>query len=446
MVLRDVFVMLLGMKKQIILSTAALIVMGVSILFIWNDFALVRRMTGYFKPHATTAPTTNGSVAFLTSSPGISISLYAQELTTPRVIAFDPRGRMFVSERDAGRVTRIDDTDGDGVVDNAVVILEGLNTPHGLAFYTDPVQKYTYLYIAETHQVARYLYDVPSGTLASKTGKNIMTFPKIAGQHITRTIGFSKNLRTGNLLEGTKKGISGSDSPLKLYASVGSTCDTCIETSWKSAAILEADPEGQYAAQFAGGLRNAVFFAFHPVTGQMWATEMGRDNLGDDLPPDEVNIITENGWYGWPFCYGNRVRDTKFTPAKIDRTDIPQNCAETKSPLIEIPAHSAPLGLGFIPSAGGWPSDWVGDLVIAYHGSWNRSVPTGYKVVRYDLGRQGNVVRGNDGKPVVTDLITGWYDGSKVSGRPVDIKFSSDGTLYITDDAAGRVYRVTYSR
>lgn len=408
-----------------------------------NDFAIVRSIVGYLKLKNTTTPS---GVDFPTPAKDVSISVYAEGLTTPRVIAFDPKGRMFVSEMSVGRVSRLDDTNNDSIVDTKTPILEGLKTPHGLAFYTDPKTKFTYLYVAETHQVTRYVYDVGLGVVASNDGKNIMNFPKVAGQHITRTIGFFNNLRKGNLLDGSGGNqFAGVLSAIKLYASVGSSCDVCIEYSWKSGAILESDPDGNYTAEFAGGLRNSVFFASNPVTGQLWATEMGRDNLGNDLPPDEINIITENGKYGWPFCYGDRVKDKTFTPEKVDRTDIPQNCVETKSPVIEIPAHSAPLGLGFIPPAGGWPSDWVGDLIVAYHGSENSKTKKGYKVVRYDLDERGNVLRNADGTPKVYDLIAGWYDGKKIYGRPVDIKFASDGTLYITDDAAGRIYRVTYS-
>ncbi len=431
-------------KKRTLYIVLGLVVL-IAILGLWNNFAPIKRLVGYARPTMTIVPVPSGEpVPFLTTEPGISVSVYAEGLDTPRVVAFDAAGRMFVSERDAGKVVRIDDANADGVT----TVLDGLEHPHGLAFYTDTAAHATYLYVAQTSRVVRYPYNPSSGTLVSRSGKDIMDFPDVAGaRHVTRTIAFSPNLRTSPLVEGNApQQIPGASSPVKLYASVGSTCDTCVESSWKSAAILETDPDGQYTAQFAGGLRNAVFFTFHPVTGAMWATEMGRDNLGDNLPPDEVNVVTENAWYGWPFCYGNQVRDTTFTPTTVSRTDIPQDCAQTKAPVIEIPAHSAPLGLGFVPFGKGWPADWEGDLIVAYHGSWNRSVPTGYKVVRYDLDERGNVLHNADGTPKVTDLISGFYDGTKVYGRPVDVKFAADGALYITDDAAGRIYRVMPTR
>ena len=161
---------------------------------------------------------------------------------------------------------------------------------------------------------------------------------------------------------------------------------------------MESDPEGSYTAEFAGGLRNSVFFVFHPETREIWATEMGRDNLVDNLPPDEINIVKAAGSehkfgarrYGWPFCYGNKVKDKKFNPDKVARIDIPTDCSQTEAPVIELPAHSAPLGLTFITSDK-WPNEWKNNLLVAYHGSWNRSEPTGYKIVRFKVDKNGKV-------------------------------------------------------
>ena len=217
---------------------------------------------------------------------------------------------------------------------------------------------------------------------------------------------------------------------------------------------MESDPEGTFTGEFAGGLRNAVFFALHPETREIWATEMGRDNLGDDIPPDEINIVKVAGpehkfgarRFGWPFCYGNKVKDETFKPEKIERIDIPTDCRETDAPVIEIPAHSAPLGLTFTPkthsaSSGQAWGQFSGDLLVAYHGSWNRSEPTGYKVVRFKVDKNGKLSE-------TGDFITGWLSPStgsgqaKVYGRPVDLKFGPDGVLYISDDAAGVIYKL----
>ncbi len=165
----------------------------------------------------------------------------------------------------------------------------------------------------------------------------------------------------------------------------------------------------------------------HPRTKRVWVTEMGRDLLGDDLPPDEINIIDEGGNYGWPFCYGKNVHDGDFDPK------VTHFCREpaTVPSSIDIPAHSAPLGLAFFPDEG-WPKEFRNDLLVAYHGSWNRSVPTGYKIVRYRLDSEGRFQG-------VDDFISGWLasDGRSL-GRPVDIMIRPEGTIFVSDDKARR--------
>ncbi len=213
---------------------------------------------------------------------------------------------------------------------------------------------------------------------------------------------------------------------------VGSDCDVCVEKDWRYAKILVAEPDGSSLKTFAAGLRNSVFLTSHPVTGHIWATEMGRDYLGDDLPPDEINLILEGQDYGWPYCYGKRVHDDKFDP-EGEKRDF---CKETVPSYIDIPAHSAPLGLAFFPEE--WPKEFRYHLLVALHGSWNRSTPTGYKVVRYKLDEAGNVL-GEE------DFITGWLTPHGALGRPVDILITDDGVIFISDDKAGVIYRVVYN-
>ncbi|OGN25624.1 MAG: hypothetical protein A3B12_00525 [Candidatus Yanofskybacteria bacterium RIFCSPLOWO2_01_FULL_44_88] len=387
------------------------------------------------EPKITEIPSTEPSLLKLPA--GFKIDIFGDNLENPRVIVFDPAGNMLVSETKAGRVVMLKDSDKDGKSDQKIIILESLRLPHGLDFYSD--SKTTYLYAAETNEVKRFPYDVKSGKVASDKGESIATLPA-DGRHFTRTIAFGPNYRQGSILGGLGLSVD------KLYMSVGSSCDVCIEDTWKRAAILESDPAGTYTAEFAGGLRNSVFFTFHPKTKEIWATEMGRDNLGDNLPPDEINIIKVAGpedqygakRYGWPFCYGDKVRDKKFNPEKIDRVDISSDCNTTTSPVIKIQAHSAPLGLAFVPADKGWSKEWEGDLLVALHGSWNRSEKVGYKVVRYDLDIDGNVL-----SQAPQDFIWGWLNGDKVSGRPVDLKFNSEGALYVSDDATGVIYKVS---
>lgn len=413
-------------KKSIVL--VVIVVLAAAAYFFLANVRLPSFITGgNGQPSKTPKP-----VAFLKAPEGFVVSVFAKDLKDPRVIAFDPEGRMLVSEPAEGKVLVLEDKNKDGAADEKRVLLEGLNKPHGLAFYIGPKTKTVYLYIAETNQVARYIYDEKSGTILeqNKIGHNIVNF-SADGKHFTRTIGFGPNYQIQPIVQGVAEETM---SPIKLYISVGSSCDVCIEDSWKRGAILESDPDGSYTAELAGGLRNSVFFTFHPESKQLWATEMGRDNLGDDLPPDEINIIKPNRKYGWPFCYGKQIKDKSFNPAKINRTDIPQDCNLTQPPVIEIPAHSAPLGLAFITN-NDWPKEWEGDLLVAYHGSWNRSVPTGYKIVRYAVDKNGKVSE-------TADFITGWLDeNGKISGRPVDLKFGPDGALYVSDDYSGQIYK-----
>ncbi|MEK7151313.1 MAG: PQQ-dependent sugar dehydrogenase [Patescibacteria group bacterium] len=445
--------MVINKKTIIVLAVVA----GIVVLGYFLRLRILG-LAGYNKPVVTQTPSSKDGLSFLNLPDNFSISVFARDLINPRVIVFDSKGRMIVSEPKEGRVLILEDKNEDGLAEDKRVLLDNLRLPHGLDFYVDPKTKKVYLYVAETHQVSRYEYDVKGGLAIDAFGKNIATLPA-DGRHFTRTIVFGPNYRDVPILGGSTVNTQTKD---KLYISVGSSCDVCVEDTWKRAAILESDPEGKYTAEFAGGLRNSVFFALHPETKEIWATEMGRDNLGDELPPDEINIIkvanSEHKYgarrYGWPFCYGNKIMDKTFKPGKFDRVDIPSDCGQTEPATIELPAHSAPLGLAFIPKAGGWPKEWRGDLLVAYHGSWNRSEPTGYKIVRFDVDKNGL----NSG---VSDFISGWLvpsnaegltpDGNssagsgqvRTLGRPVDLKFGSDSALYISDDSAGVIYRIT---
>jgi glucose/arabinose dehydrogenase len=319
-------------------------------------------------------------------------------------MAFDSAGNLLVSIPSRGTVMALPDRDGDGTADNPVTVVSGLDFPHGLAFLCDGGS--CRLYVAETSGVRVFDYDAATFS-ASERGK-ILDLPA-GGGHSTRTI----------IIADTPAGK-------KLLISIGSSCNACIEDDPRRASIQAAELDGGNLATYASGLRNSVFMAFHPVTGELWATEMGRDNLGDDIPPDEINIIEEGHDYGWPYCYGNNVTDTVFGATAADTVGkIPS--------YIDIQAHSAPLGLAFV-TAESWPQEYRGDLLVAFHGSWNRSVPTGYKVVRFRLDERG-AYQGQE------DFITGWLtaDGD-VLGRPAGLLMDEAGTLYISDDSRGVIY------
>src|SRR3989344_3835906 len=257
--------------KKAFFGVVLFISVSVAYLFI-SDFGLIKKWVGYnmpeFKEPETVLPNGEEPI-FLNVADGFTISIVARDLENPRVILFDSKGRMLVSETKAGRVSILAGSE----FENKHVLIDGLKSPHGLDFYKDSKTGTTYLYIAETHQVARYSYDVNAGKLTDTVGKNITNLPADGG-HFTRTIAFGPNFRKSQII-----GTINTQVDTKLYISVGSSCDVCVEDStWKRAAILESDPEGSYTAEFAGGLRNSVFFTFHPKTKEIWATEMGRED------------------------------------------------------------------------------------------------------------------------------------------------------------------------
>lgn len=369
---------------------------------------------------ASPSASTGGEVAGLRAAGGLRVRLFAADLAGARVLALDPddADTLLVSLPRTGSVVALTDRDRDGRAERRTTVLSGLSLPHGLAFRAEGGggragdARRLFLYVAEGHRVARYPYD--SGRKAVGNPQHIVSLPLPRG-HTTRSIRFDR--------EGTDTW---------LYISVGSSVNVGVEEDRRRATVMRCRPDGSDFEVFASGLRNTVFFAFDP-DGRLWGNDMGRDLLGDDLPPDELNIVREGRDYGWPYCYGRRVPDPfGGTPAR---------CALTEAPVWEYPAHSAPLGLAFIESER-WPADWRGDLVVAFHGSWNRSVPTGYKLVRLD------VTSGDDSLAVRSqhDLITGWLRGGRAAGRPVDVVFGrahNRHALYVSDDKAGVVYRVT---
>ncbi|OGM11401.1 hypothetical protein A2Z22_01295 [Candidatus Woesebacteria bacterium RBG_16_34_12] len=279
-----------------------------------------------------------------------------------------------------------------------------MKNPHGLVFHNNQ------LFLAEEDKVVRYDYDSENYQLENE--QILFGLPE-SGRHFTRTIK-----------------ILGE----KLYTSVGSSCDVCLEKDAKRAAILISNLDGSDLQIFTKGLRNTVFFTFDPSAGsgqvKMWGNDMGRDFLGDNLPPDELNVIEEGRNYGWPYCYGKSIRDLKFR-----ELEALERCRDITQPsTFDYPAHVAPLGITFINSDF-LGKDNQGDLLIAFHGSWNSSLPVGYKIVKLNL---------SDDKVVgMEDFITGWYENGKLLGRPVDLLFKDNQTLFISDDKAGVVYILT---
>ncbi len=343
---------------------------------------------------------------------GFHIAVFADNIDGARMLTFTPGGILLVSESGEGKVVALPDPRHTGKADRTVDVLSGLNEPHGIAFYEGK------LYVAENDKVRRYDWDE-----ANLRAANPMTLTDLptGGGHSTRSLLFHDG---------------------KMYVSAGSSCNVCIEKDRRRATVMEFNPDGTGEKIFAKGLRNSVGLAVNPKTDTVWVTVNGRDWLGDNLPPETIYDLGKGGGgtedAGWPYCYGDRVPDPAFTKPGDTR------CQSVLEPKVQMQAHSAPLGLAFY---GGtmFPSEYRNNIFVAFHGSWNRSVPTGYKVVRIKLDDKGQPVGG------AQDFITGWLAPGETKkgrwmGRPVGIIFGSDGSMFLSDDAGGMIYRVTWSK
>jgi glucose/arabinose dehydrogenase len=338
---------------------------------------------------------------------GFHIGVYAL-VSGVRWLERTPTGTLYATSPGQGKVFVLPDADKDGVADEVKVFADGLPGVHGIAFHDDS------MYVATEGEIIR-LTDTNQDGVADKKDVLASDLPT-GGGHSTRTIAF---------------GFDGN-----LYVSAGSSCNVCQETNEKRAAISRYSVDGKFQKVFASGLRNAVGMISHPDTGQMWVTDNGRDNLGDNIPPETIYAPQEDTNYGWPFCYGDRVPDESQNPPA-------GFCEKTGVPAVKMQAHSAPLGLAFY-NGGKFPAQYDGDLFVGFHGSWNRSVPTGYKLVRIQF--KDNQPDASAGDQLVQDFATGWQTSNgDVWGRPVDPFVSPDGSLLLTDDKAGAIYRIYYA-
>lgn len=318
-----------------------------------------------------------------------------------RALVIGPDGAVYISQPVSNQITRLV-PNANGAADPPTIAVKGLNRPHGMAFHNG------WFYIANTDGVVRVRLNV-SGT-AVGAPEQINHYGS-GGGHWSRSIVF------------------GPDN--KMYVSIGSTCNICVESDSTRATVMQFDENGQHGRVFSRGLRNAVGMAFNPVTHALWVSQNERDNIKpehEDLPPEEINILRDGGDYGWPYCYGDRIPNPEYGNAA--------RCASTIAPALEMQAHSAPLSLTFMQNATQLPATDRGDALVAFHGSWNRATPTGTKVVR---------IRIQNNKPVgVDDFVTGWQrpDGTRW-GRPVDIAVMKDGSLLISDDGSGEIIRIS---
>ncbi len=333
---------------------------------------------------------------------GFSIAVYASGLPGARLLRFTETGDLLVSLTHTGRIVLLEhDVDADGRPDGSHDLLTGLKWPHGIDLYSG------WLYVAETHRVGRIRFDVKKRRV-SGTLEHVLELPA-GGRHAMRTVRF------------------GPDG--WLYVSVGSSCNACEERDPRRAALLRARPDGTEAHLYASGLRNTVGFDWRPGANELYGTDNGRDFLGDDAPPCELNRIELGQFYGWPYANGGRIPDPDFGKDHEDKVRA------SAAPVHTFGAHTSPLGISFI-SGKGLPKDYQGAALVALHGSWNRTEKVGYEVVSLHFDEKEEIME--------RKFATGFELDEDVIGRPVDVAEGPDGAIYISDDFTGSVYRVIY--
>ena len=332
---------------------------------------------------------------------GFSVSFYSDRVPNARSLAMGPGGTLFVGTRSGGTVYALTDSDGDNFAETVRVVDDGLNSPNGVAFRDGS------LYVAEISRILRY--DGIEGRLSSPPDPAVVndSLPT-DGHHGWKFIRF------------------GPDG--KLYVPVGAPCNVCERADRRYASVLRMNPDGSNVEVFARGVRNTVGFDWHPETGVLWFTDNGRDHMGDDVPPDELNRAPAAGLhFGFPYCHGTDVGDPRFGSSR--------NCGEFVPPALELPAHVAALGMRFYAGSM-FPASWKNSIFVAEHGSWNRSSPVGYRVTRVSVSA---------GRAVSYETFAdGWLgDDGSAWGRPVDVLVAPDGALLVSDDRRGAVYRIS---
>ena len=332
--------------------------------------------------------------------PGFKIEVYAGNVPGARSMTLSPSGILFVGTRN-GEVYAVVDKNRDNKADEVITIAQGLNMPNGVAFRDNS------LYVAEVSRVLRF--------------DNIESRLKNPPRPVVVNDSFPKETHHG--WKFIRFGPDG-----MLYVPVGAPCNVCEKEDKRYGSIMRMKPDGSGLEIFAKGIRNTVGFDWDPLTKELWFTDNGRDMLGDDIPPDELNHAPRTGMhFGFPYLHGKEITDPDYSGER--------NPEEFTPPAMELGPHVASLGMRFY-TGDMFPKEYRNHIFIAEHGSWNRSTPIGYRVT---------LVRLEDGKAAKYEVFAeGWLQRGKAWGRPVDVQVMPDGALLVSDDMAGAIYRISY--
>ena len=390
-----------------ILRWIALVVAALGVVlvaFVWFGPVQVgdkKVMLDFMLGRGIKPPSSAEAAAKLIVAEGFRLEVYSTDVPLARWPLATATGDLIVARTRADAIVLLErDRNGDGKPDAVRTLLPEIDHPHGLALHDG------WLYVGDRTGIGRIRFDEVLGQVSGSYERVVEDFTA-DGFHQTKTIGFGPD------------GL--------LYVAQGSSCNVCIEKDARRATIMRMQPDGKAREIFATGLRNSVGFDWAPWDDALYATENGRDLLGDDLPPDELNRIERGGFYGWPFAFGARVADPDM--GKGHEADI----ARSIPPAHEFRAHNAPLGIAFLRGAT-LPPGYSRTALVALHGSWNRSVPDGYKVVALDWQADGSIVE--------RDFLSGFRSSEGIIGRPAGVTEGPDGAIFITDDYAGVIYRV----
>ena len=343
--------------------------------------------------------------ALFTLPEGFEVEIVAENLGYARFILVTKNNDLIVSIADTGQILLLQDKDGNGTAETHSVLIDGLEGPQGLVFDGD------WLYFSESGSVSRVLFDQDSAKLAGEIETLITGLPYEL-IHRAKIIGISPDR--------------------KLHIGVGSPCNVCEPEDPRYAAMLIADLDGSNQEIYATGLRNTVGFDWTPWSGELYATSNSRDLLGDDFPPDDLNLVVQGGFYGWPYFHGDNVPDPEFGDKRPDLAPL------AIPPAHKFRPHNAPLGIHFIEAHQSLPQQFERAALVALHGSWNRSELDGYKVVSLHWDTGGNIEQ--------RDFMTGFLADDGILGRPVAVAQDQQGRFYVTDDFGGRVYRIQATR